>query len=262
MDGCGHGHMGSMPPLDHEQSVNTRAPSPATFDPADLAGLDEPVRRYFAHALRPGAALTPGVRLVMSGRVKVRTWLPFRSIWEGDGRSFAWKAAVGPGRLALLRVLDRFADGAGSMEVRLLGRMTLVHADDEDTTRSAAGRAAVEATWAPAGLLPARGVDWRAESDELIVATWDLPPERPEVHIRIGADGGVRSSQVMRWNSGEHGRHGYIPCGADIAAERCFGDLVIPSRLTAGWWYGTPRYDPFFEAEVTAAEPLAGRGAT
>lgn len=34
-------------------------------------------------------------------------------------------------------------------------------------------------------------------------------------------------------------------------------DLVIPSRLTAGWWYGTPRYDPFFQAEVTAAQPLA-----
>ena len=40
------------------------------------------------------------------------------------------------------------------------------------------------------------------------------------------------------------------------ACEKRFGDIVIPSRLTAGWWHGTPRYDPFFEAEIRAAEPV------
>ena len=225
------------------------------FDPRAIAQLDEPVRRYLTHALMPGASLVPGVRLWMTGRIKVRTWLPFRAVWEGDGRSLSWKAVVGPGGRPLLRVLDHFADGAGSMDVRLLGRLTLVHAADDDTTRSAAGRAAVESTWAPASLLPERGVTWRAESDDLIVATWDVPPERPEVHIRIDANGAMRSSCVMRWDNGDHGLRGYIPCGGDAHAEQRFGDIVIPSRLTAGWWYGTPRYDPFFEAEIHAAEP-------
>ena len=229
------------------------APRPGRFDPACLAGLDEPVQRYLRHALLPGASLTPGVRLSMSGRIKVRTWLPFRAVWEGDGRSLTWRAAVGPGGRPLLRVLDRFADGAGSMDVRLLGRIPLVQATGEDIDRSAAGRTAVEATWAPASLLPERGVTWRAEADDLIVASWDVPPERPAVRIRIGADGAMRSSCVMRWDNGDHGRHGYIPCGGDAHAEQRFGDMVIPSRLTAGWWYGTPQYDPFFEAEIHGA---------
>ena len=221
-----------------------------------VEGLPEPVRRYFRHALLPGAEPHPGMRLWMTGRIKVRAWLPFRAVWEGDGRSLTWKATAGPGGRPLLRVVDRFADGAGSMDVRLLGRVPLVHATGEDTTRSAAGRAAVEAIWAPAGLLPERGVSWRAEADDLIVATWDVPPERPEVHIRIDADGAVRSSCVMRWDNGEHGRRGYIPCGGDVHAEKRFGNVVVPSRLTAGWWYGTPRYDPFFEVEIHAAEPI------
>jgi hypothetical protein len=100
-------------------------------------------------------------------------------------------------------------------------------------------------------------VSWRAEADDLIAATWDVPPERPEVRLRIDADGALRSSCVMRWDNGDHGLHGYIPCGGDAHAERRFGDIVIPSRLTAGWWYGTPRYEPFFEAEIHAAEPLS-----
>ena len=41
-----------------------------------------------------------------------------------------------------------------------------------------------------------------------------------------------------------------------LAAERRFGDVVVPSQVTVGWWYGTPRYKPFFEATILSAEPL------
>lgn len=61
-------------------------------------------------------------------------------------------------------------------------RLPLVHADDEDTIRSGAGRAALEAaTWAPASLLHGAEVTWRAESDDLIVASWDVPDFSPTV---------------------------------------------------------------------------------
>jgi hypothetical protein len=48
-------------------------------------------------------------------------------------------------------------------------------------------------------------------------------------------------------------RHGYVPCGAEVHAERRFGPLLLPSRVTVGWWFGTPRWAPFFEAEIVAA---------
>ena len=120
-----------------------------------LAGLDEPVVRYLTHAIAEGTPLAPGVRLRMSGRIRVRLWLPFTADQECDGRSFTWRARVGRGSFTPLVVTDRFADGAGSMDGRLLGRVPLFHADDPDTGRSAAGRAALEAILAPVGLLPA-----------------------------------------------------------------------------------------------------------
>jgi hypothetical protein len=33
-------------------------------------------------------------------------------------------------------------------------------------------------------------------------------------------------------------------------SEGRFGDLTIPKRLSAGWWFDTPRYAAFFKADV------------
>jgi len=110
--------------------------------------------------LAPGAALAPRTRLRMAGRIKVGVWLAFRAGWEGDGRSFRWSATAGPFGVPLLRVVDSFAAGRGAMDVRLHGGVRLIHAENADTARSAAGRAAGEAIWTPAALLsaPWRGV--------------------------------------------------------------------------------------------------------
>ena len=227
----------------------TRAPS-RRFMADALADYDEPVRRYFTHAMAESARLARGVRLRLRGRVRVGAWLDFDSTWEGDGRSFSWRAVAGPGPLALLQVHDGFTAGTGFMDVRLRALpLPLVHATGPDVNRSAAGRAALEAPWAPMALLPERGVEWHAKSSELIVATWDVPPERPELHIRLGPGGEVRAYEALRWRDT---RHGYLPFGADVHEERSFGTLTVPSRLSAGWGHGTGEFDPFFEAEVTS----------
>jgi hypothetical protein len=221
-----------------------------------LEGLDEPVRRYFEHALHGDAERARGVRLEMKGRIRAGAWLPFNAQQESDGRSFTWRARVGVGRLALLTVVDGFAAGAGATEGRLFGRRRVLRSEGTDTSRSAAGRAALEAVFAPMSLLPDRGVTWRAEDEALIVASLDIPPERPELRLRIERDGALRSVSALRWGNAGQREFGYIPCGCEVRAERRFGDLVVPSSVEVGWWFGTPRYAPFFEAEVLALAPI------
>jgi hypothetical protein len=239
---------------DGEAVAMTSPDAPARFDPSMVAGRDEPVRRYFGHAIGAGAALTPAVRLTMRGRIKVGAWLPFTAVEELDGRSFSWSARVALGPIAVLRAEDRFADGAGEMAVRLLGRLPLVRSTGRDIARSAAARAAVEAFWSPCALLPQRGVDWRAEADDHIVAACAVPPERPEVHFRIDPRGAVRAAWVARWRGGA-----YVPCGATVGGERRFGQLVVPSDVTVAWRSGTADAAPFFTAEVGALEPRSAQ---
>jgi hypothetical protein len=195
--------------------------------------------------------------MAMSGRIKVGLWLPFTAEQTVDGRSFAWRARVGWGSLAPLRVIDRYSDAVGSTEGRLLGRFTLFHAEDVNTARSAATRAAIESVvFAPPSVLPGRGVTWRAETDNVIVACFDLPPERPEVRVRIDEHGAIRTVSAQRWGNAAEKTFRYIPFGGHVHAERRFGDLLLPSTLSVGWWFETPRYAAFFRAEISAVTPI------
>jgi hypothetical protein len=244
------------PADDRRPAVTTRTDPTPRFTSENLAGLDEPVRRYFSHAISDGAALPTGVRMLMRGRIKVGLWLPFTAEQTVDGRSFEWRARVGWGPLTPLRVTDRYADAAGSTEGRLLGPFTLFHADDVNTARSAATRAAIESVvFAPPSVLPGRGVTWQAETDTVILACFDLPPERPEVRLSIDGHGAIRTVSAQRWGNAGERAFQYIPFGGDVQAERRFGDLVLPSILSVGWWFDTPRYAPFFRAEINTVTP-------
>lgn len=223
-----------------------------------IAGLDEPVRRYFTHAIAPEAPLARGLSLTMTGKVKADLWLTFRAVQEVDGQSFSWQARVGLGRLTLASLAESYAHGVGSSEGLLFGRRSLFATADEDTARSAAGRAALEsAVFAPVSVLPERGVAWRAEGEDAIVGRFNLPPERPEVELQIDSEGAVTEASAQRWGPLDDKRFGYIPCGYRVHAKRRFGGLTIPSSVTVSWHFGRPEEAPFLRAEVTDARLIA-----
>src|ERR1700688_341539 len=90
------------------------------FDPSALSSCDEPVRRYFTHAIAHGAPLEPRMSLRMKGRIKVGLWLPFTAQQDCDGSSFVWRAEV-PRHLPFLTVTDSYDSGRGTIDGRLLG---------------------------------------------------------------------------------------------------------------------------------------------
>ena len=231
--------------------------APETLDLASLERLDAPVRRYLGHALPAGAPRGDGIRLTMEGRIDVGRCLAFTAEQTFVGHSFAWRARAGWRSYRPLHVVDSYRPGYGATVGTLFGRVPFMRADDENTTRAAAGRAAAGSIWTPWMLLPRGDVGWRAESADEIVAELSVPPERPSLRLTLAADGAVRNVSLMRWGNVGQKEFGYIPFGGQIHEERRFGDLVLPSRVSVGWWYGTSRYKPFFEATVLSAELLA-----
>ncbi len=213
----------------------------------------EPVERYLRHALGDENVAVRGVRLTMVGRIKVRRWLSFSAEQVFSGHAFTWRARAGWRRWKPLHVVDSYGEGSGATDGRIFGRLRFMHAKDEDTARAAAGRAAAESIWVPWMLVPACGVSWRAEDEHVIVARVSVPPEAPDVRLRVDDSGALRSVSLMRWGNVGQESFGYIPFGGDVHAERRFEGMALPSEVTVGWWYGTPRYEPFFESRITHA---------
>ena len=91
--------------------------------------------------------------------------------------------------------------------------------------------------------------------NEAFFSARDLPPEHPEVRLRINEHGAIQAVSALRWGNAGEKTFQYIPFGGDVHAERRFGDLVLPSTLSVGWWFDTPRYAPFFRAEINAVTP-------
>lgn len=227
--------------------------------PADRAGLPEPVRRFFAHALGDGHPVASAWRVVMRGSVRAAGWLPFRAVEDITPSTFTWHARVGPFGLPLLGVVDAYDGAAGSMQFRLGDALRLRRATGPDITRSAAGRLALEAVaMAPAAALPEHGVTWSAAGGDELVGRFERLPGGPEVHVRIDADGRLLAAWAQRWGPLPDGGYGLQPCGCDAGAEATFSGMTIPREIEVSWGYGTPTARPFFRAVVDAAAPDAG----
>ena len=71
--------------------------------------------------------------------------------------------------------------------------------------------------FAPPSVLPDRGVTWRAETEHVIVARFDLPPEHPEVRLCIDDHGAQRTVSALRWGNAGEETFRYIPFGGETA---------------------------------------------
>ncbi|HEV2089094.1 MAG TPA: DUF6544 family protein [Cryptosporangiaceae bacterium] len=229
-------------------------PVPRPFTPDDLAGQPQHVRRYFSAAIEPGTPAAAGARLEMRGRIKLGRWLPFRARQLlAPGHGSVWAARVA----GVISGSDRYVDGRGGMDWKLLGLAQLVHAEGDDVSRSAAERAGGESMWAPTALLPGPGVTWTVIDDEHVCVQFSVDRHPVRVEHRLDQDGRIISSQFERWGDPDgSGAWGLHPFGAVVTKYGTFAGVSMPVAGRAGWHAGTDRWDAgqFFQYEITAYE--------
>ncbi|HEX8489085.1 MAG TPA: DUF6544 family protein [Propionibacteriaceae bacterium] len=217
-----------------------------------VAHLPEPAQRWLTHAIAPGTPLATSVELRMSGQIRLGAWRPFTArqvLAPPDG--FVWAATA---RVAGLPVsgFDRLSSGAAEMRWRLLGLIPVLTAAGPDVTTSAAGRLAAEGTLLPT-VFPA--ATWTAAGTDQVTATWQIGGHRESVELHLGERGELRQVLIQRWGNPNDSPYGRYPFGVSVEAEGTFAGITIPSRLTAGWWWGTERQPEgeFFRAQITGA---------
>jgi len=231
-----------------------RPAEPGRFDPAELDGLAAPVRRHLTQAIAPGTALHTSARLTMRGQIKVGRWLPFRAHQVLDPhRGFVWTARAA----GLIAGVDRYLDGAGLLDWKLAGLVTVAHGEGPDVTRSAAARAGAEGIWLPTALLPRFGVRWAAPAGDRVTVAFAVGETPLELELRLDGAGRIVSLQFDRWGDPGDGRFGWHRFGGEITGYAGFAGLTIPSAGRLGWFHGSDRWEQgeFFRYRITGLEP-------
>ena len=263
-------------------------PEPGRFDPSAVGDLPEPACRWLTHAIAPGTLLARTVVLEMEGRFRLGPWLPMRAVQVlSPPHGLVWAARIGWGPLSF-RGYDRFGGDAGNggaggdrgdrgngraggdggaggdgdlrgeMAWRLFGLLPVVHMAGPHIDRSAAGRLAAEAMWAPGSFLGPE-VSWQpGATPDVVTAQWRIGVHRVPVDMCVGSGGALRPLTVHRWGNPGKQPWAEYPFGGAVEEESTFGGFTIPTRMTVGWFAGTDRsrQGAFFRFHVTAARHL------
>ncbi len=223
-----------------------------SFQADDASHLPEPAQQYLKHAIAAGTRLARAVRLRMHGEIKLQRWFPFKAeqviAW---GRGFIWSATVRMYGMPV-RGSDRLVDGDGAMRWRLLGLIPVMSASGPDITRSAAGRVAGESMWLPS-VLCSDEVSWSAPDPYHLRATFTAHGETTELDLSVDGGGALTSIKYPRWGNPGDSEFRYVDFGALVEGESTFGSYTIPSRLRAGWYFGSDRFESkgeFFRATI------------
>lgn len=213
------------------------------FDPASVEHLPAPAQRWLRHAIAPGTPLRRKVVLRQHGTILLgRAWRRFTACQAlAPLEGFLWPVTTHLFGLSI-HGFDRYSDGAGEMAHRLLGLVPLVTSRGPDTSRSAAARHTSEVVWAPAAAL-ATQVRWRPVDDSSVAMLIPCGPWTFEPTLTVSPDGAPQRITVPRWSNIERTGWHAEPFTAVVEHERSFGGYTVPDRVTAGWGYGTSRWD-------------------
>ncbi len=234
-----------------------KSESTGTIFTADLvADLAEPVQRYFLHAIKPGTPLASYVELEMSGSFRLKPdadWLRMQaSQIISTASGFIWKANIGKSWLKFSGA-DYYAQNQGRVKFSLWGLLPMVDAQNKDINCSGIGRLSIEYVWLPSALLPQNSVAWQAISDNTIQANFHIDNEPIILTLNIDTNGKLLNLSLPRWGE-ENGGWQYLSFGGEMQAEQTFDGYTVPAKMNAGYWFGTDKYWPFFQATIKQAK--------
>lgn len=232
--------------------------SQARFDPALVADLPEPARRYFLFTIRPGAVLHRVAEIHTRGEIGLGTrqkpnYLPMRARQIlAPPRGLVWRLEAGDGMLRIAGS-DGFDGERSWVRFWLSGTIPVVRAGGgPDHARAAFGRVVAEAVfWAPAALLPQFGVSWEAVDDDVARATVTFNGMTQTVDIHIDDAGRPTLVIIPRWSDANPAKSYQLqPFGGYLAEFREFDGYMLPTRIEGGNFVGTDEYFPFYRVEV------------
>lgn len=227
--------------------------------------LPGPLRRHVERALVSGGPVPRQVRITQRGEMLLKPGARARRFtatqrFAVEHVAFSWNAhfpLLGP---IAFDVVDVYADGAGALELRLLG-LPLQRQHGAATSAGEALRYLAELPFVPHAMVHNRKLEWE-ELDELtVVVAARIRGERLTVELKVDDNGDIvrTSSRDRRRKVG--GEWLRTPWGGRFGEYESFDGVRLPTSAEAYWDLPQDRY-VYWRGTVLSAgllhEPFAG----
>jgi len=233
---------------------------PQIFSPDMLDGLPDNVRRYFLASIAPGTLLRTRVALSMTGTFSLGT-REAPKVWSMTAREvlaapsqFIWRPQLRAGPFSMAGS-DGLLDGRAWTRFWLAPLLPVARVKDSpDQRRAAATRALLESIWAPAGLLPQAGAQWRAIDAQHAEVSITRGGEQVTAVFAFSDEGFPAAVSAQRWTDANPDRvFRWQPFGARLANWRDVEGFAIPTDVVVSNQFGGTEEFPFFSAHVEEA---------
>lgn len=224
------------------------------YHESQLARLPAPVQRYFRHVLHEGQPYLRGLRLRHGGQFKTdlkKNWLAIagEQYITADPPGFIWQ-----GTTRWFTARDEYVAGRGSLTVRLLGALPVVHGWGPHFDQGELLRWLFESTWLPTALLPSEQVAWTAIDDHSAQLTLTHQGKSVSCLARFNDQDELEECEALRYMD-EATQRPWIGC---FAQYRRWHGVLVPSVGEASWVVDGQR-QPYarFVVQELEYEPLA-----
>jgi hypothetical protein len=219
--------------------LRTRSEREAAYSRDDLAGLPDPVVRYFDFALTPGQSLVRGARLRQTGAMALRpdSWSRFTATeyFGVDPPGFVWEAKIHVAPLVSVHVRDGYWAGEGTMTGKLAAIVPVV--DEHGTPEMASAellRYLAEAVLLPTALLPRHGIAWTTVDDRTARATITDAGVTVSCDVSFGEQNQIEGVRAMRYRDVD-GKPVFVPWVGHFDDYRRIDGMMIPMLADVEW---------------------------
>jgi hypothetical protein len=109
--------------------------------------------------------------------------------------AFVWRARFPIAPFLSLQVVDRFADGAGSLEARVLGIVPVMHQSGPETSLGEAVRYLAELAWVPHAMAANDRLEWRQLDRQSVEVATRTASARAAVTLQFDTAGDIAGAR-------------------------------------------------------------------
>lgn len=221
---------------------------------ADLAGLPRCVQKWLVRSQVVGKEKIMTVRLKQSGVMRLKEdqpWLPFTAeqYFNVDEPGFVWKAKVKMNPLLSFTGRDRYFQGRGEMNIKVLSLFTVVNAGgSSEMDQSTLIRYLAEIPWFPTAALNSY-IRWEEIDASSARATMSHKGVTGSGVFTFDDNGDLVSFLAKRYREMD-GQYAMVPWGGVVKGYAEFNGIRISSKNDVVWKQETGDFN-WFQCEIT-----------